>query len=316
MDRQPQIGRSVVHMQSLDLAAVSDMFVSIDVFANTELNARFDVSHLGEMSVIRSLHATRDCGSQRLERHMSDKDGGFAFVCMPLVGGIEFRHHGQSCSLTPGAMTLVRSGEEFRIRMSDELDMLWLRMPERLLQAHVLGLGEVLGRRLDCSNAIGTLARQMMQAPISDEADFGPLPARLLAQSLLGFIAEIVNDATGVAGASAHRHKIYRRACDYIDAHIGDETLSPREIATGIGISPRYLSEIFAAEGSSPMRWLQARRLERSRMELERCGEQGLLIREVAYAMGFANVSSFNRAFKSHFGQPPGCFTAAPARKH
>ncbi|MDF1802126.1 MAG: helix-turn-helix transcriptional regulator [Thalassobius sp.] len=76
-------------------------------------------------------------------------------------------------------------------------------------------------------------------------------------------------------------------------------------MAQGVGISSRYLSEIFAAEGTSPMRWVRQRRLELCRMELERQTGGNQLICEVAYSMGFTNVSSFNRAFKAHFGQSP-----------
>ena len=120
-------------------------------------------------------------------------------------------------------------------------------------------------------------------------------------------IGEVITSTVqpGPAASNRGRRMILERARRYIDDHLDDDELSPLAIANGIGISARYLSEIFAAEGTSPMRWVRKRRLEMCRMELERNEGRQQLICEIAYSMGFANVSSFNRAFKSQFGYSP-----------
>ena len=85
-------------------------------------------------------------------------------------------------------------------------------------------------------------------------------------------------------------------------------------VANGIGISRRYLSQIFAAEGSSVMRWVQRRRLERCRLALQANLIELKTIQEIAYSVGFANISSFNRAFKAQFGcSPRAMMDARPA---
>jgi AraC-like DNA-binding protein len=301
------IGNTVVHMPTFEPQTIKALFTNLDVSSAKEINARFVASQLGELSLIRSIHSSRHCSSRRLQRHMSERDSHYFFACLPLEGGLEIRHFGRSCSLRRGSLGFVATKEEYVIQMSDYLDALWLRMPAPMLRSHVISMDELLGCSLDISTGIGFAAMALMHASITEGNELSSRGAHLIAQSLLGFIGELANSAlrNEAAPSTLHRRKILARARDYIEEHLSDETLSPQDIARGIGVSLRYLSELFAAEGSSAMRWVQKRRLERCRMELERHGIGHQPIREVAYSMGFANVSSFNRAFKSYYGRSP-----------
>jgi AraC family transcriptional regulator, positive regulator of tynA and feaB len=53
------------------------------------------------------------------------------------------------------------------------------------------------------------------------------------------------------------------------------------------------------------MGWVSRRRLERCRTRLAKEVWRPGLITELAFASGFTNVSSFNRAFKAAFGRTP-----------
>jgi AraC-like DNA-binding protein len=305
-------GTSVVNMRSFDPDIVGSIFTRVDLNWSKEARAKFVVSPLGDLSLIRSIHQTNASVSRRLERHISDEDEGYYFACLPLVGGVEVRRFGQDCDVHAHQMTLLNTKEVYEIAMSDTLDAIWLRIPAKLLNAHTISVDEVLGRPLDVQNGLGHMAKKMMYGAIAEQTDLADRSARIFSHSLLSFLGEVVNTNLGEdrLNTTRGRRKILERAQEFIEEHIQEEDLNPARIAQGIGISARYLSEIFAAEGTSPMRWVRQRRLELCRMELERQTGGQQLICEIAYSVGFTNVSSFNRAFKAHFGSSPRDFLA------
>ncbi len=304
---------TVVNMRAYNPDILASIFTRVDLSWSKGARARFVTAPLGDMSLIRSNHRARESKSRRLERHMADQDGGHYFICMPLEGAVEINrlgHHycsGQEREVKANHLTLLNTQEEYEIAMSDTMDAIWLRIPANLLQSHVIAIDELLGRPINVQTGLGHIAKQMMCSAVSEETQLPGQSARVLSQSLLCFLGDIFNSNLKPAstGAQRGRRKILKRAQEFIEEHILDDEISPLLIAQGIGISSRYLSEIFAAEGISPMRWVRQRRLEMCRMELERQSGGQQLICEIAYSMGFTNVSSFNRAFKAHFGHSP-----------
>ena len=76
--------------------------------------------------------------------------------------------------------------------------------------------------------------------------------------------------------------------------------------AEEVGCSSFYLSRIFAQEtGVSIPKFLRLKRLEKA-AELLRTGNAN--VTEAAVAVGYASLSSFNKAFLEHFGCCPGLY--------
>lgn len=302
-----EAGASVFHMGAYNHEMIKSIFNQVDVSWPKDARAKFVVSSMGELSLIRSTHSTRNSISRRLDRHIVEENKEYYYACLPLEGRLNIRHLGRDCTLERGALTLLTSNEEYEIEMSDILDAIWLRIPTRLLQSHAISVDEVLGRELDVRHGLGFVAKQMMYGVLNDRRQLSPRGAKVLSQSLLSFLGEVIDSSLydDIPISSSGRRKILSRAREFIEEHIYDDEINPQLIAQGIGISSRYLSEIFAADGTSPMRWVRKRRLEMCRMELEKQSGGQKLICEVAYSMGFTNISSFNRAFKAHFGHSP-----------
>lgn len=302
-----ETGSNVIRMPRLDHETLKGIFTEVEMSTSEDLNALFYISELGELSLVRALHSTRNCSSRRLSRHVGSGGKSYIYACMPNSGKIEIDHLGRSCEISSGDITFLSTDHEYSINMSDDLDAFWLRMPASSVHAHSIALHESLCHALQVSYGIGFAAAELMRASTATSEQLSGRGGRLIAQSLLGFLGELM-DSTFIehpSAVSSYRHKIFSRARDYIEENIGNEYLSPEMVAEGIGISRRYLSEIFASEGTSVMRWVQTRRLERCRAEIECNGLAKHTIQEIAYTMGFANISSFNRAFKAKYGRSP-----------
>jgi AraC-like DNA-binding protein len=104
------------------------------------------------------------------------------------------------------------------------------------------------------------------------------------------------------AGVREARRRAIR---DHVERHLGDPALRPAAIAAHFRISPRYLDDLFAEAGTSVMRHVMARRLDRARAALIDPDRRDRSITEVALGLGFQDPSHFGRAFKAAYGVTP-----------
>lgn len=85
---------------------------------------------------------------------------------------------------------------------------------------------------------------------------------------------------------------------------------SLEELATAVGLSPFHFARVFRrATGLPPHAWLKQRRLSRARELLK----NDCLPFNVAFALGYADQSHFNRQFKQAYGVTPGAYRQACA---
>lgn len=84
------------------------------------------------------------------------------------------------------------------------------------------------------------------------------------------------------------------------------EKLSLSWMAARHGVSPGYVRAMFEQEGTSFTDYLLELRLQRALHCLRSPVHVARSITEIAYSLGFNNLSWFYRAFKRRFGFPPG----------
>ena len=81
------------------------------------------------------------------------------------------------------------------------------------------------------------------------------------------------------------------------------EPLSVQDIARAGNMSKYHFSRLFqSAYGMPPHRYLWQKRLEYGRAMLQRGGQSAL---DISLQCGFADLASFSKAYKQHFGEPP-----------
>ena len=104
------------------------------------------------------------------------------------------------------------------------------------------------------------------------------------------------------AGSSASRGAIFRRATAYIAAHLTDQDLNPARIAVGVGISVRYLHQVFGDAGETVGGFLRNARLQSCYEDLSDPSKSRLPIGEIAHRAGFRSPAHFATSFKSRYG--------------
>ena len=106
-------------------------------------------------------------------------------------------------------------------------------------------------------------------------------------------------DGTAYADEAA----LYAVACSYLEAHLSVPGLTAAQIAHALGCSRAHLYRVFAQHGTTVADRLREVRLRRARRMLE--GASSMDVATIAWRCGYADASSFGKAFKRRFGTSP-----------
>jgi AraC-like DNA-binding protein len=90
-----------------------------------------------------------------------------------------------------------------------------------------------------------------------------------------------------------------------IAQHLSAADVSAAAVARRQGVSPRYVRQLFASEGTTLSRYVLTRRLLRVHGTLTDPRSAHLAISTIAYNMGVGDISTFNREFRRLFGATP-----------
>jgi AraC family transcriptional activator of tynA and feaB len=87
--------------------------------------------------------------------------------------------------------------------------------------------------------------------------------------------------------------------------HLNDSELSPQRVADQFRLSVRTVHSRFRQMGQSFGRWLLESRLDACGAALRDSNQRGSNISEIAYNLGFNDLSHFNKAFRARFDMTP-----------
>jgi AraC family transcriptional regulator, positive regulator of tynA and feaB len=134
------------------------------------------------------------------------------------------------------------------------------------------------------------------------------LPATAARMASIGVDLIVASIADGLARdvpKSLHGTVIVQRAKAYVEANLGDPALDPPQIAAALGISLRWLQELFQERGQHVADWIWQRRLETAALRLTDPGRAHMAVGTIAYGCGFVSQAHFSRRFRARFGMTP-----------
>lgn len=123
-------------------------------------------------------------------------------------------------------------------------------------------------------------------------------------------------DAAEIAKTRGVRAARLHAAKAFVTSHLGRCELSAASVAKHLGVTPRYVHMLFESEGMSLMEFVLLKRLERAHRMLGAISHAGHTISAIAYAVGFADLSHFNRSFRRRYGCTPSDVRMAGRREH
>jgi len=92
-----------------------------------------------------------------------------------------------------------------------------------------------------------------------------------------------------------------------VENSLGEVNLNVERIASSVFLSTRQLNrKLKAITGLSPAKFIKEVRLQSARKKLE--SGTAISVTEVAYDVGFENISTFSFIFKNRFGKSPSTY--------
>jgi AraC-like DNA-binding protein len=191
---------------------------------------------------------------------------------------------------------------------SRDYEFLILMLPRRLFTGRQAKADELIGATVPAANEALRLLRTYADMLLDGEGLSNPAVLAHAGQTLtdlavLAFGTD--RDNTEAARASGLRAARLAAVLRQIRLDYADPEISPERIAGRVGISTRYLHELLQETGISCAERIQEPRLEAAFAILCRQTGKNRKVSDTAYAVGFNDVSYFNRCFRRKFGITP-----------
>ncbi|WP_322069790.1 helix-turn-helix domain-containing protein [Paraburkholderia bannensis] len=250
-----------------------------------------------------------------LARISTDRVRDFVFHVF-LEGGVDnlaVRNATRETAAAPARIVALDMNQPFRMQRN-ACHVLTFFVPAALVQEVFPDPEAIHGRTLDGSapmerlivEHVATLS-QTIHTMQGTEADDAIRAAGRLLVAAFGRQARLSGD-TRAAGRAAIFGQIRR----YIQAHLGEDDLSPESVLAAFDFPRPTLYRLFQHEGGVNA-YIRHQRLRRAADDLIR--HPHLAVVEVAYSLGFKSASDFTRAFRRAFDMAPLDFRAMVSRK-
>ena len=240
---------------------------------------------------------------------------GLATHTLAINIGRAFRVEGRidgrpvSGGMHPGAMKLVAAGPHstWVWDAGRPIDMLHVSISDDLLGAGALELGARTGPEVLTSVGFVDADLARLSYALAGERHVsvgGSLVADALRIELITRVLEGHTSFRSTTRASKQRIglRALRLIDDYIESNLGAD-MRIGDLAALVGMSRFHFSRVFRATvGTTPHRYVLARRLERARMLLQ---TTGTAVGDIAVMTGFADQSHLTRLIKRRFGATP-----------
>jgi AraC-like DNA-binding protein len=193
------------------------------------------------------------------------------------------------------------------LRLLGDFKALTLTVPRKLVNRCFARPQHLCALPLSVAHsAVGRVAADLLQSIARNSCQMEGEAVESVIESLLQLVALAFGlSPLRSAGSTVSHSTLLIRIRNYIHAHLDDETLSPKTIAAAHAISERYVNKLFEREDTTVSKWIWEQRLQASQRALSLAEFSCRKISEIAYGVGFNNVSHFSFSFRKRFGCTP-----------
>jgi AraC-like DNA-binding protein/mannose-6-phosphate isomerase-like protein (cupin superfamily) len=221
-------------------------------------------------------------------------------------GEYKLEQAGREVFLKPGDMTLYDVTQPHRITIPTKFSKILISIPRSLLQQRVTNINDLTAKRIPTNQGIGVVTSSVIYSTVSQLNTLDQDQYMELANHVLDLFILSTNVLNGQSKSiSRHSSLVLMRVKAYINCHLADSQLDASSIAEGVGLSIRYINNLFSKEGLSLMRYVTQQRLELSRRLLSSSIYAKDSITIIAMGCGFNNMAHFSRVYKETYGISP-----------
>jgi AraC family transcriptional regulator, positive regulator of tynA and feaB len=243
----------------------------------------------------------------RRASHIARSNHEHFLVSLQRSGISRMQQCGQTCELHPGDIGIVDGARPFSVTFPRSVGRIVAVIPTAMLQSRAPWLRHRPIGLMTRDGALHDVLRTYLERLAGPDCG-SPAEAELLADNACNLIALLTARDAAEQSASQERVTDLERMFAFLRRHLSEPSLSPQAVADHMRFSVRTVHKRFEQAGITFRQWLLEQRLHACRRALAdpRCAT--MTVSQIAYGVGFSDLSHFTKAFRTQFGLPPGRF--------
>jgi len=228
------------------------------------------------------------------------------FAVVLTSGQYKLEQGGREVFLQPGDMTLYDATEPHRITMPQPFTKILISIPRHILNQRIHNVGKLTATKIPSLSGIGAVTSSFIQATVKQLEQLEEAQFLEMSDPVLDLFTMSLNQLnSGSVNLSRHQCLTLMRVKHFISRNCENSQLNPKSISIGVGLSIRYINNLFNKEHTSLMRYLTHQRLALAKRRLNSQLFKEQTITELAMQCGFNNMAHFSRIFRNSYGMSP-----------
>lgn len=286
---------------------LTDKFVALDCEPTSDTRFRghigyLDVNDVSFMHVHGAMYRVTRGSTQILQDRASK-----VVITLQLKGRCRLEQDGRSITLEPGDITLCDSTRPYCAEVDEPFEAVSMCLPRDKWTRRQGQTEQLTARAIKPATASGAIVCRFVHDLFTTLEQLDPIVIERYVDNGLNMIHGALSDQLIDCDSFHNGSKttLLYRAKALINESIHNCDLDREMIASGLGISIRYLHDIFHSEHITVCEWIWQQRLELCRQALCDPHSAGKSISQIAYDCGFSDISHFSRRFKRAYRLSP-----------
>ncbi len=224
-------------------------------------------------------------------------------------GSIALSQDGRTTFSGPETLVLMDASAPLVTEQMGAATALALTMPSALLRAQLRDIDSYCISAVSAASGSAAILRDFMIGIWREQGMLTANDAHNLPVALIRLVSAVFQNISGEDKSAAYPHSAlkyhFTRLEELLEREIGNFDLTPDQVARRLGISKSYLYAITSQAGTSFGRLLMERRLDRACQMLADPAAANRSITDIAFSVGFQDLSHFSRRFHERFGASP-----------
>lgn len=228
------------------------------------------------------------------------------FAILLISGQYKLQQGGREVFLKPGEMSFYDATEPHRISIPQKFSKILISVPRPLLDGRISNLSRLTATRLPTETGIAAITSAMIQSTVRQLGHLNNMAFQSLTEPMLDMLTmSLAGMQENNGPMSRYKSLTLLRVKRFIANNLADTELNADLISRAVGLSSRYINNLFNKENTSLMRYLMQQRLAYSHQLLINPACLHLNITEIAMRAGFNNMAHFSRVFHQAYGASP-----------
>ncbi|UFZ06267.1 helix-turn-helix domain-containing protein [Bradyrhizobium ontarionense] len=293
---------------------VCDVYVGLDCTSDLGSAFRGSVTHANLGQAVCSEVCSGQQRVHRTRQRISRSDADFVLVALGQdgIGGVV--QDGRDTVIRPGEFAIYDTTRPYELQFDTAFRQVVFKLPRDMLQRRIGPIEVVTAITFGADSPLPKLAHDFILQLCRNAELIGDEHADRLTDQAADLLAMALSErlSTQHLPASTHRAALLYRLKAHIRARLPDPDLSLSEVARELGLSARYVNDLFSDEDTSFQRHVLSERLKQCQRDLASPALARRQVSEIAFSWGFNDLSHFGRVFRERFGVSPRQWRRSP----